>query len=267
MNKPSSDNITSHDPSFISPLQMRYENLRSERETLIETLQNQIQSEHSLKYDIQLLVEMLASYYPDYVEIEDLLKTNRNEFDEMEKLVNQDNEYTNSIIKDFSTIQNSIRNMKPFQVDMDGRLIMPLMLGKADARVSIQTIGIIPRYPDNYHNEEFIYPVGFLSKRKYADPRNRSRKCHYTCEIFDGGPEGPIFHISSHGIISLENRSLPRLFQEVIRIISNAFVTEIDAAASASEHHIFSSGEEFFGLEHANIKKLIEVNEMIYSII
>lgn len=260
MDKHSSSNTMSPESSPIPPLHLRYENLRSERETLIETLQNQIQSEHSLKYDIQLLVEMLASYYPDYVEIDDSLKTNRNEVDEMEELLEQNSEYINSIIKDFTTIQNSIRNMKPFHVDMDGRLIMPLMLGKADARVSIQSIGIIPKYPDNYHNEEFIYPVGFVSKRKYADPRNRSRKCHYTCEILDGGHEGPIFHISSYGIISLENRSLSRLFQEVMRIISNAPIVEMDVATSTSEYHGFSSGEEFFGLEHVNIKKLIEAS-------
>lgn len=42
-----------------------------------------------------------------------------------------------------------------------------------------------------FHNERYIWPVGFKSTRSYPSMVEPSRRCLYTCRIIDGG-DGPI---------------------------------------------------------------------------
>lgn len=59
-------------------------------------------------------------------------------------------------------------------------------------------LGTIPEDPTKYHNFDFIYPIGFSSKRKFYGIRDGSEKHYYTCKILDGGSQGPIVsHIVS----------------------------------------------------------------------
>lgn len=60
--------------------------------------------------------------------------------------------------------------------------------------LSILSIGEIVMDRPNYHNDKWIYPVGFVSKRNYAHLKERDKKSIYTCRIVENG-ENPRFEI------------------------------------------------------------------------
>lgn len=76
-------------------------------------------------------------------------------------------------------------NVQTISVDSTGRLIDPLVLGS----LTIHNFGDIVNTV-GYHSSNWIYPVGFVSTRIYAHPRELSRKSIYTCKILEG-EDGP----------------------------------------------------------------------------
>jgi hypothetical protein len=47
-----------------------------------------------------------------------------------------------------------------------------------------------------YHDQEFIYPVGFRSSRKYLSVVNPSAKCLYYSEVVEGTDGEPVFRVT-----------------------------------------------------------------------
>jgi hypothetical protein len=180
-----------------------------------------------------------------------------------------------------------VAKTKDFPVDEQGHLILPIFLGRSNVRVSIlhlgmqsfvfdlpthslfnsvHIIGYLPINPTNFNNEHYIYPIGFLSKRKFFDVADGTKKTYYQCKVTvdptslpeDGNISEltvlrPLFQIApqSEGQ-PMEDTDLGRLFER--------FLDRFDAFAKMeSEWPTFHSGEDFFGLDHAPIKKYIQV--------
>lgn len=51
-------------------------------------------------------------------------------------------------------------------------------------------------HKSGYHDEEFIYPVGFRSSRKYLSVVNPAAKCLYYSEVVEGPDGEPIFRVT-----------------------------------------------------------------------
>lgn len=69
-------------------------------------------------------------------------------------------------------------------VDQMGRPIYPIHM---DSQFSVYDLGEIEVERPGYHNEHWIYPIGYVSTRIYGHMLEPDRKCTYTCKIIDGG--------------------------------------------------------------------------------
>ena len=188
-----------------------YEELMlSEHERLTTMLKKTARVEHILLHEIAALVELSSSlcHHPENDDTDEDTRDVNLSSDQDFMLAEgdeQDEAYLNKVLYDSQNMDTmslgTAKYGKPLPVDMHGHLIMPIILGKPSWRVSIFCMGMIPSsYPlDNYHTCEFIYPIGFSSRRKYIHPKDKSKKCPYTFMILDGGYEGPIVsHVTSY---------------------------------------------------------------------
>ena len=102
-----------------------------------------------------------------------------------------------------------------------------------------------------YHTSTSIYPPGFVSKRKFYSIREPSRRVYYISTI----EPGPLFkiHLQPDPTLSwASRRSTDDAFQQLTNALSNT------PAISDSDWPIFTSGDDFFGLEHPVVRRQIE---------
>nr|XP_006823307.1 PREDICTED: transforming growth factor beta regulator 1-like [Saccoglossus kowalevskii] len=128
-----------------------------------------------------------------------------------------------------------------------GKPIFPIVLGS----LTVYSLGDI-QSKSNYHNEDYIYPIGFCSTRIYCSMNNPQQKCLYTCKILDGGIS-PRFEIDpednmEHPIIS-DSATVchSKLLKSINSMLGKDFV-----------NHSQGSGPEFFGFSHPTIQNLIQ---------
>lgn len=81
--------------------------------------------------------------------------------------------------------KNSSKNKKkivqPIPVDNNGRPIFPIELG----RLTVHSLGEVVSDRMEFHSEDAIYPVGYVSTRFYGSLKDPTQKCMYTCKISD----------------------------------------------------------------------------------
>lgn len=74
--------------------------------------------------------------------------------------------------------------VQTISIDEHGRPIYPIEMG---ANLAVYDLGEIVADRPNYHNEHWLYPIGFISTRIYGHIKEPQRRCVYTCKITDGG--------------------------------------------------------------------------------
>jgi hypothetical protein len=84
-----------------------------------------------------------------------------------------------------------IRKIQPVVTGEDGVPIFPIRLGL----ISLERLGVIVTDRDTFHNERYIYPVGYTITREYWSTRDPEAVVTFTCEIRDGGT-GPSFIVT-----------------------------------------------------------------------
>ena len=87
---------------------------------------------------------------------------------------------------------NVIESSKEFEKTTTEKLELPLNLGV----VTILSLGKVD-VRKNFHNDRYIFPVGYKSERSYNSYLNPSEKIQYTCEILsDEKSDSPIFKVT-----------------------------------------------------------------------
>ena len=76
--------------------------------------------------------------------------------------------------------------------DANGQPCMPLQLGSA---MTILSLGAVKPGNPNFHNDKYVFPVGYKCIRQYNSTVDANAKCNYTCEILDGDA-----HARTHGL-------------------------------------------------------------------
>jgi hypothetical protein len=76
-----------------------------------------------------------------------------------------------------------IRKIQPVATGEDGNPIFPIKLGL----ISLENLGVIVTDRETFHNERYIYPVGYKITREYWSTRDPDAVVTFTCEIQDGG--------------------------------------------------------------------------------
>ncbi|KAL5286106.1 TBRG1 family protein [Megaselia abdita] len=115
----------------------------------------------------------------------------------------------------------------------------------------LQSIGELMTDNVNFHNENWIYPVGYIATRVYAHPKNPRKKCVFTCKILNnsGVPQFQIIPDSEYDHV---------FFGESANICHIGLLEAIATSAELKNFPIRPQGEKFFGLCNATIMQMLQ---------
>ena len=142
-------------------------------------------------------------------------------------------------------------------LDENGTPIFPILLGK----FTILSLGQIEYENPLFHNERYIWPIGFKSVRTYRSFRNPDNTCEYTSEIVlvEDHPE---FVVTANDALDEPSigTSPTAAWSNILKKINEACGTKKNDKKSKRVHTTVS-GPEYFGLVHGTICK---VNSFFY---
>ncbi|XP_044748416.1 transforming growth factor beta regulator 1 [Coccinella septempunctata] len=138
------------------------------------------------------------------------------------------------------------RVVPPIPLDNTGKPIFPIDLG----RLTVHSLGeVIPEKPQ-FHTEEVIFPVGYVSTRIYGSLKDPTVKCIYTCKISDSN-DLPRFEIASDDNVSPIVGDTPDICHSLL-------LQKINDSLSLNVVSTRPRGNEFFGLSHPVVLNLIQ---------
>ncbi|CAO3650758.1 unnamed protein product [Mucor hiemalis] len=138
------------------------------------------------------------------------------------------------------------RRVQPIERDESGNPKLPQQIGV----LTVLSLGKIKTDRDTFHNERYIFPVGYTVRRTYPsmiDPHNNTI---ITSTILDGG-DGPRFHV-----LAADQPNDP--------IVANSATGAWTVVVKKSneirhrEHSNSASGPDYYGFKHPTIAKMIQ---------
>lgn len=134
----------------------------------------------------------------------------------------------------------------------------PLDLGA----LTVISLGTIVCDRPNYHTEQWIYPSGFVSTRKYAHLKEKDKKCIYTCRIVENteNPRVPRFEI------------VPDFDPEFVIAAPTADLCHAALIQTINENtnqnmELRTLGEWFFGLATAAVVNILQKSPEISKLV
>ncbi|KAJ2093929.1 hypothetical protein GGI09_005684, partial [Coemansia sp. S100] len=143
-------------------------------------------------------------------------------------------------------IASKIRSVQPVPRGEDGRYEMPVQVGV----LTVLSLGTVIWDREAYHNERYIWPVGYTVQREYYSMTCPEKQVIYTCWVTDGG-NGPLFHVEpedmpgSPVVASTATGAWTAVLRTVNQLIQR-------------EHSNSASGPDYFGFSHPTIAKMIQ---------
>ncbi|KAK9760564.1 hypothetical protein K7432_015287 [Basidiobolus ranarum] len=134
--------------------------------------------------------------------------------------------------------------------DKEGKLILPVTVGKGGDEVTIANIGRVIWDKEAYHTPRFIWPVGFQSEKVYTSMLDGNKKATYVSEILDGG-EAPIFQVTA------EDQPGRKFVANSASGVWKQVLDEIMAKGFGAKTH--ASGPQLYGINNLGITKHIQV--------
>lgn len=136
--------------------------------------------------------------------------------------------------------------VQPIPLDATGRPVFPIELGN----LTIHSLGEVIQERNEFHCEDAIYPVGYVSTRVYGSLKDPTIKCIFTCKISDANGV-PRFEIAS-------DDNCPPIVGGTPDVCHSLLLQKINDALSL---HVVSTrprGNDFFGLTHPTVLNLIQ---------
>ncbi|XP_067624659.1 transforming growth factor beta regulator 1 isoform X1 [Eurosta solidaginis] len=145
------------------------------------------------------------------------------------------------------------RRCKPHDkvtLDASGKPLYPINL----CNILIHSPGeIIPINP-NFHTTHWIYPVGYVTTRIYAHPKDPKRKCVYTCKILNNAGMPQFQIIPDNDLDSV-------FFGESANVCHKALLETLQRALiDVVQLPLQVQGEKFFGLANPTVKSLLQMD-------
>ncbi|XP_050304104.1 transforming growth factor beta regulator 1 [Anthonomus grandis grandis] len=134
----------------------------------------------------------------------------------------------------------------PVPVDSNGRPTFPIELGK----LTIHSLGEIIPDKLEFHSEDTVFPVGYVSTRIYGSLREPTIKCVYTCKISEKNGL-PNF------IIACEDGS-SEIEGDTPDVCHSLLLQKINDSLSLNVVSTRPRGNEFFGLTHLTVLHLFQ---------
>ncbi|KAK4520830.1 Cytochrome c oxidase subunit 4 [Mucor velutinosus] len=140
------------------------------------------------------------------------------------------------------------RRVQPVQRDQHGNPILPLQIGV----LTVTHLGRIVTDHEAFHNERYIFPVGYTVQRVYPSMIDPNKNTLITATIIDGGGEaGPKFQL-----VAADQPNEP-----IVANSSTGAWTVVVRRANEirqRDHSNSASGPDYFGLKHPTIAKMIQ---------
>ncbi|OHT11334.1 F/Y-rich N-terminus family protein [Tritrichomonas foetus] len=143
--------------------------------------------------------------------------------------------------KSRSTLHNFV--IPEYEKNEDGSPILPI---KVNNLTIIKDLGKVVYDRKNYHNERYIFPVGYTAERQFTSLEQPNDKAWYLQQILDGG-EYPIFRvemINDKKKRVFEGNAPSKPWTEVVKAIEN----RKRQLKMGSQRCLTISGPEMFGL-------------------
>ena len=138
------------------------------------------------------------------------------------------------------------RKYQPLAVDEHGHVLLPAKIGI----LTIKSLGSVVWDRDAYHNQRYIFPVGYESARGYLSMKHPEKQTLYISRVLDGG-DVPRFEVvpedDPSNVISASTAT--GAWTAVIRAAN---------AIRKRSHSNSASGPDYFGFSHPTIAKLIQ---------
>eukprot|EP01080_Neovahlkampfia_damariscottae_P000097 gene97-4346_t len=144
---------------------------------------------------------------------------------------------------------NVIESSKEFQ-KQEEKIDLPLNLGV----VTILSLGKVD-VRKNFHNDRYIFPVGYKSERNYNSYINPSEKVQYTCEILsDENTESPVFKVTPNDdpTQSFTSTTPTGAWTPIIKKVQ-----ESRKKIGGKRQYSTVSGPEYFGLSNPKCRELL----------
>ncbi|KAI8095095.1 F/Y-rich N-terminus-domain-containing protein [Gilbertella persicaria] len=130
--------------------------------------------------------------------------------------------------------------------DENGNIQLPFQI----ASLNVISLGKIDWERPGFHNERYIFPIGYTVERTYmsmVDPHNQTT---YTCKVEDG-QDGPLFTLQASDAPSIElsARTATGVWALVLKKANEVRQKETSNAIS---------GPEYYGFAHPLVIKMIE---------
>lgn len=145
-----------------------------------------------------------------------------------------------------SVKSNKKKYVQPVPVDLQGRPVFPIDLG----RLTIHSLGEVVVDRSDFHSEEAIFPVGYVSTRIYGSLKDPTIKCIYTCKISEENGL-PSFAIAC-------DETTPEITGDTPDVCHSLLLQQINDALSLNVVSTRPRGNEFFGLTHPTVLHLLQ---------
>lgn len=151
-------------------------------------------------------------------------------------------------VKERTHSERKIRYVQPIAVDNAGRPIFPIEIDS----LSVYSIGDIVHDRLQFHNKDYIFPVGFCSTHSYTSIRDPKTQCLYTCKILDVGLS-PRFEISPEDDSTsiFASQSIENAYASFMETLS---LIHTDGGLDRTDLTAY----DFFGLSHPVVQNLIQ---------
>lgn len=178
----------------------------------------------------------------------------------------------------------SAKSLKPKKAmeiprDEQGRPRFPVQVGV----FTVHSLGTVVLDRDGFHNERYVFPVGYRVSRTFASTVDPNKAVEYFCSIEDGGGDSPVFRVEPSD--APENTTVATsptgawssiIKSECMVVLHQSFLSSIQckqtplpfpflilfslSAANAirSKEASSSSGPENFGFTNPTIQFLIQ---------
>ncbi|KAG0261327.1 hypothetical protein BG011_001101 [Mortierella polycephala] len=144
------------------------------------------------------------------------------------------------------THSTKARKVQALEKDEAGKVKLPVTVGI----ITIMDLGHVVYDREAFHNERYIWPVGYKMSRLYNSMIDPQKQTTYTCSIVDDG-DAPKFQIDAE-----DQPGLP-----IIAGTATGAWTHVVKAANLirkRDHSNSASGPDYFGFSNATIAKMIQ---------
>ncbi|KAI9305924.1 F/Y rich C-terminus-domain-containing protein [Cunninghamella echinulata] len=145
-----------------------------------------------------------------------------------------------------SKVPTKTRRVQPIERDETGNPKLPQQIGV----LTVLKLGTIVSDREAFHNERYIFPVGYTVSRTYPSMIDPNSNTVITSTILDGG-DGPRFHV-----VADDMKDEP--------IIANSATGAWTVVVRRSnqirnrDHSNSASGPDYYGFKHPTIAKMIQ---------